>query len=190
VTNSQREYREHLLCKDCESKFNTYETYVSNVLYNFKKFFNQEGDVVTVYNVDYKKFKLFQLSMLWRCSVTSIPVFENGKIPEKHEDIIRKMLIDENPGEEFEYSCRLFGLLLRNKLETQFMMNPGFMNVNNLLIVYHTFGGFRWHFVVDNEQTDIPESTYSLKKSNELIYKLIDMTEIPDINDIMFKHVK
>jgi phage pi2 protein 07 len=187
---SQKEYREYLLCANCEKKLNRYETYICNVLYNSKKFYDKDGEIVKVYNIDYNKFKLFQLSILWRGSVTSSPVFENGKINIGDEENIRQMLLNENPGDEFEYGCRMFGLLLNGKMEIQFMMNPAYMFIDNYKIVYYTFGGFRWNFIVSKMSKRVPKDLYSITINGELIYKLVDMMNIPDISDIFKKHIK
>jgi hypothetical protein len=104
----QKGLREKLLCKDCEGKFSEYEKYVKELLFDaawIEKRDNFPG--IIVQNVDYRKVKLFQMSLLWRVGVSSLLAFNNIKLAH-HEEKIRKMLLEGNPGKSYEYGCILF----------------------------------------------------------------------------------
>ncbi len=103
VNTLQKGLREHLLCSNCESKISKYELHASEVLRSLIEN-NYNGTVLQI-NTDYKKFKLFLLSILWKAGVTTVPTFAIQLGP--HKEKIRKMLIDENPGKEDEYPCLL-----------------------------------------------------------------------------------
>ena len=54
---------------------------------------NQFGlESMLISNVDYTRFKLFLLSILWRGSITSNPLFVNVKLEKTKEEEIRLML--------------------------------------------------------------------------------------------------
>jgi len=65
----QKGYRENLLCEDCEKIINKYETYFANVWYEQQKLPKKiVNDRIVLTDLDYTKFKLFHLSVLWRAS--------------------------------------------------------------------------------------------------------------------------
>lgn len=95
----QKGYREYLFCGVCEQKFNKYETYFSKLW--FQGDFPQKvcGKMYTLQGIDYTNFKLFHLSILFRASVSSLHQFFAVNLG-NNEEIIRKMILDEAPGDE------------------------------------------------------------------------------------------
>ncbi len=55
--------------------------------------------------LNYRLFKLFQLSLLWRAGVSQNKMFSQVDLGDKHEENIRCMLVDENPGKSSDYGC-------------------------------------------------------------------------------------
>lgn len=104
VSKLQKGLREYLLCADCEGKLNKYETY-SSILFRRLIKENFKGEVLCE-SIDYKQLKLFLLSILWRAGVTTVPTFAIDLGP--HEERIRDMIVNENPGKENEYPCVIY----------------------------------------------------------------------------------
>ena len=101
----QKGVREYLLCQECETKLSRYEGYAVKVIQdipNFEK--DSSGFFVFSNNIDYRLFKLFQLSILWRGGVSSNQMFANINLG-KHEEKIRLMLDKEDPGSVTDYGC-------------------------------------------------------------------------------------
>ena len=107
----QKGVREYLLCGDCDRTIiGKWETYSSPIIKSIQDLnITQNGDQYIVHGVQYTDFKLFQLSLLWRASVSSVKMFENIDIGE-HEEVIRKMLLSKNPGVPEQYGCMMFVL--------------------------------------------------------------------------------
>ena len=92
------DYEGQILCKECDNVLlGRLETYGSKVLYgglsrneyieckNYKNLF--DGCEFSVCeNVDYKRFKLFLLSILWRASVTKRDLFNEAKMSSEDEE--------------------------------------------------------------------------------------------------------
>lgn len=128
------EYESNILCENCDNNvIGQYETYAHKILYGGKlytgeniKFQNQKNEhgVVSTYakGVDYKKFKLFLLSVLWRASISSRDIYKQIDLG-PHEDIIRKMIIDGDPKGQMEYPCMML-TYLNNRKE----LPPGFIS--------------------------------------------------------------
>ena len=96
----QKGHRERLLCKDCEGKISKYETYVEHVWYRQKKLPDRMAhDVLVITGLEYSKFKLFHLSVLWRASVATRSPFDNISLG-AHEETVRNMILTEDPALE------------------------------------------------------------------------------------------
>jgi hypothetical protein len=107
------EYDSGILCTDCDNWLNEqFESYAANLIFNGfpyppsrepQDFRTPEGvEFTRFYHIDYKKYKLFLLSILWRASVSSRPFFSSVDLG-PHEEVIRTMIREQNAGEIFEY---------------------------------------------------------------------------------------
>jgi hypothetical protein len=99
-------FKEHLLCLKCEGRLNGFETYAANAL-----FYPETGPMHTrpdrhhVWEgLDYPKLKLFQMSLLWRMGASKLPFYSHVELG-KHQEILRRMLEAEEPGEPWQYGC-------------------------------------------------------------------------------------
>jgi hypothetical protein len=107
----QTGFWERLLCQKCEGRFSKYETYAANHLLNAKlPAPDLANPVITVRVDDYRKLKLFLLSLLWRVGVARGPFFRCVDLG-PHESRLRGMLDAEDPGEPDEYGCLITPLL-------------------------------------------------------------------------------
>jgi len=108
----QKGLRERLLCAACETRFSRWETYAANVLYNRDKARCQKvNDTILVDGLDYAQFKLFLLSLIWRAGVSSLPVFQQTDLG-PHEETLRQMLFEGDPGSFDRYGCLVFAITL------------------------------------------------------------------------------
>src|ERR1035437_10142804 len=81
TTFIQKGIREYLLCEKCEQQFSVYERYASQSYYHIESDnTTQNGNIFVAEKVDYALMKLFQLSILWRASVSKLEVFGDVKL--------------------------------------------------------------------------------------------------------------
>lgn len=105
----QQGLREYLLCGCCEGRLRAWETYAAGILRNLPDTTQAgPGEVIEVRDVNYGKFKLFQLSLLWRVGVATHASFAEAALG-PHLDNIRDLLKDEDPGHRARYGCLLIG---------------------------------------------------------------------------------
>lgn len=128
--------REPLLCSDCEARFQRWEDYFADA------WFGSSGGVrplllptgvVLIEGLDYHRFKLFHLSIIWRASVSRLPEFRDFTLG-RRESRVRSMLLNEEPGtsdafplsgvalrdpETGTFMDRIVGMPRSSKLETQ-----------------------------------------------------------------------
>ena len=109
-------YEPNILCRTCDNKIlGGLETYASQALYGGIELTIENGAIkeskyLRITGLDYSKFKLFLLSLWWRASISSLPVFHDVNLGE-HEEIIRKKLLIGDPGSAEEYPCAIFTYL-------------------------------------------------------------------------------
>lgn len=142
----QKGVRERLLCADCEGQFSAYERYARGVLYG-----GEPIDITTndprgfEARVDYRRFKLFELSLLWRMGVTSVPEF-NGVCLGSHERRIHRMLRNETPGKTDEYGCVLTWPTSHRQILDQLIMSMGMVKIQKVECCRLILAGMCWIF--------------------------------------------
>lgn len=108
-------YDAEILCEECDNFLNEkYENYAKNKMFDevpeYEKIHYADSgfELVTFFGIDYSRFKLFMLSIFWRASISDR--FPGIKLTINDEESIRKMLVNEQPGEEDEFCVALFHL--------------------------------------------------------------------------------
>src|SRR5438876_116721 len=72
----QKGLREHLLCTKCEGILSRWETKAKSAFLDSEGIqVTQHEQAIALSDLDYTTFKLFQLSLLWRMSVTKLDFF-------------------------------------------------------------------------------------------------------------------
>lgn len=148
----QKGLREKLLCDKCESQLSLYEKYAREVLLGGQPITVQHiENILKISDLDYTKFKLFQLSILWRASVSSHPMFSRVVLG-PHEDRLRAMITNSDPGTSVDYPCVIFGLASNAGVATNFIDQPTKMRLSNHLTYRFIFSGFMWCFFVSSHR--------------------------------------
>lgn len=162
----QKGYREKLLCEVCEGRFNKWETYVSKILYQEAKVVEGNGRI-TIVDLDYNKFKLFQLSLLWRVGVSSRSEFTEVTLG-PHEEKLRKMLLKENPGSQNEYGCSLVLCPKYREILQNLIISPDTIKVEAHHLVRFLLAGLFWNFFVSSHTPSIASENIFLNENGEL----------------------
>ena len=71
--------------------------------------------------IDYKLFKLFQLSILWRAGITALSFYDRVQLGPQEDDI-RQMILRNDPGPAPLFSCLIWAL--RDEGEKVPLMRP------------------------------------------------------------------
>lgn len=96
-------YDPNLVCKECEKFFDVGDAYAKELLIDrrseIKKKITPKGMAYYEYiDVDYKKLKLFFISLLWRAHATSRPEFNAVMLGAKYELLAKQMIKNFDPG--------------------------------------------------------------------------------------------
>ena len=107
-------YDSNILCATCDNGIiNNYEKYACLSIYgeNIKKelcpncivYGETNPELSICSNIDYIKFKLFLLSILFRASISKNDFFTGIKLDKKNTEILRKMIYESNPGNSNDF---------------------------------------------------------------------------------------
>ena len=102
-------YDSTIVCRSCEALFSPWDDYANT-------FFSRTDGVPIEYNgkvigyeypdYNYNKLKLFFISMLWRAHASSQPFFHRVSLG-CHEDAIKRMIFNSDPGSPDDFSVVL-----------------------------------------------------------------------------------
>ena len=96
--------------------------------------------------IDYKPLKLFQMSLLWRAGISSLREFSAVNLG-PHEENLRCMIYQENPGKPNKYGCVLFSVSDQGEL-FDIVSSPERLKAEGHTCYRYMLGGFVWlHFV-------------------------------------------
>jgi len=143
----QKGVRERLLCGDCEKKLSRWETYAAKVLDNITIPDQDTEPFITIDDIDYRKFKLFELSVLWRVSVASHDLFKEIDLG-PHEKRIRSFIYEESAPQANDYGSMKFAILDDGGTKLDFIYQAQYKYIEGYRIVFLIFGGYVWLFFV------------------------------------------
>lgn len=146
----QKGIREHLLCLDCETMLSKNEQYVSEV-FNGKREIKLTSDDGSVKGegLDYSKFKLLALSVLWRAGVSSNPSFSAVTLG-VHEPKLREMIRSNNPGRVEEYPFILCPIIHERELLSALILEPERVRLHGHIAYRFVFSGLVWIYIVSS----------------------------------------
>ena len=177
----QKGLRELLFCDDCEQLFNDqYEKpFLADWVQNFplaKKLTPEQKYLIKV--PSYERFRLFHLSILFRASVSSDPTYAAVKLG-GHEDNIRKMLLNNDPGETWQYLLIGYAVIHDKTHEVvNLIAQPerrAFDKVNCISMIY---GGVEWWTTVVSHRTKELEEL-ALKSDGSMSIMAVPWNSIP-----------
>ena len=177
---TQKGIYEKMLCETCETRISKLEQYASQIM-NYKigrPTFDREKGILTFQSVDYAKFKLFQLSVLWRSSVASDSNFVQVKLGE-HENLIREMILEGEPGKHYEFGCVMIGLISRAGIPMERVILPPLKHTKLGHVTYtFVFAGCQWNFVVSSHSNELREKGIFLEENGKLPVAIRDAEDI------------
>jgi hypothetical protein len=161
----QKGLREKLLCDKCEGKLNKWETYFANLLFEKAKIRKEKGRFV-VLDADYEKVKLHQISIIWRSGISQLDAFKFVKLG-PHQEKMRKMILNEDPGDYYQYGCGLFVNMKFKDITQNILMPPEMKKYNSHRLYNFILGGLFWVYFISSHKPDVADVLF-IKDDNEL----------------------
>lgn len=152
----QDTHTEELLCWDCEQKLsNNIENYTSKLCLqnpsNIKVKIESREKSRRLTGIDYRKLKLFQMSLLWRASISTKPIYKHIKLLANEEERIRQAIYKLEPLKSHEYGCIMSLLWInsdpKSTRDTKSIITmPYTHSIGQSSFFVFIFGGFEWRF--------------------------------------------
>lgn len=164
---------EPLFCKKCDNDIiGKYEDHAAKVMFGDGK---KEIEIkktkmgFLVRGIDYTLFKLFQISLLWRASISTRPEIKRISLG-PHAEKMRIMLLKEDPGEIYEYGVVIYFFPKSSKDMKDLIVSPEFSEkrVNGNRICRAIFNGLFWTFFVSSHSSQYPFQEHFLSKEGVL----------------------
>ena len=175
----QKGVRERLLCRECEQKLGRWEHYAKAAFVDARGVqITQQQDAVVFGNLDYKLFKLFQLSLLWRMSVSTLDFFKGISLG-PYEEKIRLALINEDPLRPDQYACWMIVVLLNGKFYTDWIIEPTVARVGGRHVYSLVITGILFNFYVGKQPLLPSIASHVLNERGEMSVSVMEMREIP-----------
>ena len=175
---------ESLLCADCELMLNReYEQPFQ------KQFIGGSGlpshlpaNYAHTAVFDYLTFKLFHLSILFRASASSHATFREIGLAE-HEERIRCMLLESDPGHDWEYPILAFAVINdRNEVERRIISQPIAARYDGHRVYGQIYGGAMWWTSVSAHKND-HFLQYGLQRSGQMTFVASSFRDIAVMHD-------
>ncbi len=157
-----------ILCETCDNDLlGRLETYGRKVLFGGLNI--QEEIICTNYrnphdgfeysickNVDYKKFKLFLLSILWRAAISTKTVFKDVEFSDNYIEILRKMLFEMNPGKINDFPIITMSNIKNNSIPSDLIGQPIKSETSERIIITFLLSDFIFvfHVATDFKETE------------------------------------
>jgi hypothetical protein len=168
----QKGFREPLLCPNCETTLSEWETYACEALTGGQLFQHPGNENLTwLEGIDYTRFKLFQLSNLWRAGVAKNVFFSKVRLG-AHAQALRRMLLAGDPGEPWQYGCLMIRMHQRGDA-VPVIVQPTRMAMPDGRYVRFTFASYFWAYRISSDKPADPAfSEAVLQRSGRLALML------------------
>lgn len=189
----QKGQREELLCKECDSNLigNKYDKYGIQVIrdrLHIQPFTDNEKEIWV--GLDYNKFKIFLLSVLWRAHIAQ--KFHKGITLDKDIETLIVKAIKSGLAPR-ETVIPIVGISLvdpKNRASKcdEIITNgntytrSGLENSKTCIII---FGGYAWTFIVPNAEINDPQEEFFLKENGLMVLPKQNIRNFSPITDIM-----
>lgn len=165
----QKGLRERLLCHDCEQVLSPFEDYARRFFYGGVELqMTKDRNPISIKDVNYHKLKLFQLSLLWRASVSRLRFFAKVSLPSQQEERLRKMIINRDPGEAWDYGCMMIMLTEKKQPMDGMIGQPEPLRVDGHRCYRFVLGGCLWIFVASKHARNFLYRELFLNKDGKL----------------------
>lgn len=175
-------YDPNLVCEICERVFDPYDDYAHDLLLGRcrgEPLVHGEQPMVFVYNnVDYRRLKLFFLTLLWRAS-HSTHDFYSGVDLGVHEVAVREAILSGNPGEP-----EADAVVLTRFPQPLGMLNPRVIQIADVNFVQIYLAEYVAYLKVDQALTPEPLRKYVLTPGSPLVILVRDPGRSRDV-DVM-----
>lgn len=176
----QKGIYEKLLCDACEQKFSRWEKYAKEAFADGIGIkIVRDGNLFHLSHLDYVKFRLFLLSLLWRMAVSALEIFSEVNLGEKHERILRAALRHEDPLQPLEYPCLICAVKIDGKFQRDWILPPVHARSEGRHCYCVVINGILFCFYVSSHSMPQKFIGACINKQNEMSIYFGEVRKIP-----------
>jgi len=172
-------YESNLLCEKCENeRLGKLERYASMLLYGgtptiIRNEINVHGMKSShCKEINYPYFRLFLLSIIWRASISKLQIFSNVNLG-PHEDVIREMILNKDPGNYKKYPCIMITYINQKKLPHQLIGEPILSRKGGTYTYFFLIGGVLYIYFIS--QHNIPDWVFECVLNSDGEMRIVHM---------------
>lgn len=182
-------FHERLFCEKCEQRIGEWEGYAHDVFFGDVLGLKVEdlGNRFIISGVNYTPFKLFQMSLIWRASISNRPEIHRINLG-PHGERIREMLMEERPEKSHKYGSILFFPSMSIQQMTEDFFDPperATEKFHGHTAYQAIFGGMVWMFIVSNHSEVLPDVMF-LSENGRLPFLVIDVPDFESFSEMAF----
>jgi hypothetical protein len=182
----QKGLREKLLCDACEILFSGWEDYSFRVLFgDTAKLHSKTEKTTHLKGIDYPKFKLFLLSLLWRMSVAKGEFWKEVNLGPL-EARLRECLLNSDPLTSDEFPCLLCPVLIDGHYDPGWLMPPDKIRVNGCTVYRIIINGVLFSFFASSQADQLKLGRHSINERGEMKLIVEEARQIPYVSQILF----
>lgn len=127
---------------------------------------------------DYRLFKLYLMSLIWRMGITKLTAFESVKLGRKHEERLRSALINEDPLTTHDYPVILCAVTIQKNWLPDWIVPPhaGYFGMHTYAGI---IGGFLHSFFVGSHPVHRNLQPLTLQEDGTIFMPSRNIREIP-----------
>jgi hypothetical protein len=204
------EYEANILCENCDNitigKFDDYSAKLINgglpdsvaprlAKIGERDYLIKENDP----NYNYESFKLFLISLLWRCSISNRPFFQGFKLDSDIEEDLRQRILANLPGKPDCYPCFISlppllrqadGNLGSNTFHMP-TMSPAYVVSGELKMCEFVIQGMHFYFIISRPSNMSVEPSVEINKLTMMFNTVEEQGELTQkIIDLMKNHAR
>ena len=181
--------REYLLCSDCEENFGLREQYARGIIYGGVEVYSVvKGSELHLKDIDYSKFKLFLLSLIWRMGIAGEDFFREVQLG-PYEEALRLRLLNADPGTDDDFGCLIVGVKIDEAFGHWFLP-PSKVKIDGRFCYRAVIGGLLFIFFVTNQKFPPETKRFFIKKDGIMILRADKLTDIHFLREECFEIVK
>lgn len=167
-------YDQYILCNECDNEvIGGLESYAAKYFYDNKDIeltVEEDEHIINLMfkGIDYKKFKLFLISILWRASVSKQKMFDEINLGTKYDETARKMILEGRPGKRDDFPTCIIGLKSDQNLVLKTIVAPRRLKADgNTAYMFFINGLFYWFNISPYNMEDV-FNRVPLDENNEM----------------------
>jgi hypothetical protein len=180
-------YDQTIVCSKCESIWQEWDNYAQQLLADEPlngrpRYHNNRKICYIVDNFEYRKLKLFFISMAWRASVSSHPFFSKVSLGQ-FEDIAKQHIANSDPGDSEDFSVTLARF---DHPLAKSMLDPHAEKYSDVNYLRFYLAGYIAYIKVDHKPTPMPLSQFAMAENRPLYIICRDFARSKEL-DLMKK---